>query len=100
MYKLAVLRQVYIDMNRILSYISEVLDSPMSADGLTDDFLNAFHHIQEFPYAAEAYFPIEQTEEQYRRKIVRQYWILYQVDDSEQTVTVVRIIHTRQNAFF
>ena len=66
MHKLAVLRQVHTDMHRILSYISETLDNPTAADNLTEHFLQAFRHIQRFPYAAQEYLPIDQTRERYR----------------------------------
>lgn len=97
MYKLEVLPVAKEDMVEIVGYISRNLMNPHAADKLADELFAAMEKIAEFPYAYPAYVPIRPLLFEYRKLTVKNYLMLYRVDEREKTVTVSRVIYAKRD---
>lgn len=97
MYKLEVLPLARQDMVEAVSYISKGLANPIAATSLADDLFAAMESVVEFPYANPAYFPIRPLQHEYRKLMVKNYLILYWVDEHNKTVTIARVVYAKQD---
>ncbi len=97
MYSLEFLPIAKNDMLEIIKYISEELESPVAANNLAVDFINAAERICEFPYANKVYTPIKPLEYEYRRIIVKNHLMFYTVDEQNKMVTIMRVIYARRD---
>ena len=87
MKKLILSRTAKEDIAAIDDYISEQLSNPKAATDLLISFRSAFDMIEVFPESC----PLDQTENIYRKLIVKNYIAFYKVED--ETVTVHRILY-------
>ena len=96
-YELVYLPNVYDEIKQIRHYISIELASPIAADKLMQRLSHAFESIRALPYASPIFAPDFGSIITYRKKVVKSYLIVYAVDEDAQTITIVRVIHSRQN---
>jgi len=75
------------DFKNIHDYIAEKLFNIKAANDLLDAFENAFDMIISFPESC----PLDETENFYRKLIVKNYIAFYRVE--EETITVHRILY-------
>lgn len=85
------------DLKETVSYIAHTLGNPSAADRLSEEIVRQIAPLADFPYSAPAYTPISQLEHEYRRLLVKNYFVFYWMDENEKTVTVARIIYARRN---
>ena len=97
MYKLEVLPVAKEDMVEIVRYISKDLKNPAAANKLSDALFAAMEAETEFPYAYPAYVPIRPLRFEYRKRMVKNYLMLYRVDEQKKTVTVSRVIYAKRD---
>ena len=97
MYKLEVLPVAKEDMVEIVRYISRDLKDPAAAHTLSDALFAAMESVTEFPYANPAYVPIRPLRFEYRKLMVKNYLMLYRVDEQKKTVTVSRVIYAKRD---
>lgn len=97
MYKLEYLPVARQDMIEIVRYISQELQNPTVADQLAMELIEAGDGILRFPYANPSYTPIRPLKHEYRKLLVQNYFIFYWVDESEQLVTVARVVYAKRD---
>lgn len=97
MYKLEVLPVAKEDMVEIVGNISKDLKNPAAANTLSDALFAAMESVTEFPYANPAYVPIRPLRFEYRKLMVKNYLMLYRVDEQKKTVTVSRVIYAKRD---
>ena len=97
MYKLEFLPIAKDDMIEAVQYIANELKSPIAAQNLADDFINAAERLCEFPYANNVYSPIKPLDNEYRRTIVNNHLMFYTVSEETKTVTIMRIIYAKRD---
>lgn len=97
MYKLEVLPVAKQDMVEAVRYISENLANPIAANTLAEELFNAMESVAEFPYANSAYSPIRPLQYEYRKLMVKNYLILYWVDEQSKTVTIARVVYAKRD---
>ena len=96
MYKLEYLQTAIDDMNAIVDYISNNLNSRVSALNLADEFIKESNNILTFPYGNSEYKPIEKTKQKYRRSKVKGFLMFYIINEETKTITIVRVLHHKQ----
>lgn len=97
MYKLEYLPAARQDMVEIVQYISRELGEPAAAERLAVELIEAGEGIPEFPYAHPAYIPVRPLRHEYRKLLVRNYMMLYWVDEKEKLITVARVIYAKRD---
>ena len=97
MYKLEFLPIAKNDMIEIVKYIANELKNPVAAQNLADEFISSAQRICEFPYSNNVYTPIKPLDMEYRRIIVNNYLMFYTVDETNKTVTIMRVIYAKRD---
>lgn len=97
MYKLEYLPVARQDLIEIAQYISLKLKNPAAANQLTLELLEAAEGIVSFPYAAPAYIPIRPLKHEYRKLLVKNYLLLYWVDEKKKLVTIARVLYAKRD---
>jgi plasmid stabilization system protein ParE len=101
--KLAVVyRLVYLplareDMVDIAGYISRTLGNPQAVMVLAEELVKAVDSLTKSPYAHAVYFPIRPLQHEYRKLFVRNYLVLYRVDEEARTVTITRVLYAKRD---
>ena len=91
---LPIARQNMID---IVRYISHDLANPSAAERLADELIEAVDRLIDFPYAAPVYHLARPLKKEYRRALVKNYFIFYSVDEILKLITVARVIYAQRN---
>jgi len=85
------------DLIDIIKYISHDLANPAAAERLASDLVEAANRLLDFPYAAPVHHPAKPLEKEYRRALVKNYFVFYSVDEILKLITVARVIYARRN---
>ncbi len=97
MYKLEYLPTARQDIIDITLYIGQKLDNPAAAERLASDLIDAAEKMSEMPYAYPNYWPNRPLNHEYRKLLVRNYLILYWVNEERKIVTVARVVYARSD---
>lgn len=92
-YTVIVADEAYEDLDRIAFFTVTSTESPLIAQHLVDTLESEIEKLCIFPNG----FPRYDDEHTYRVRHVKKYCILFDVDDVNRTVYVVRICHSHQN---
>lgn len=84
-------------MLELVRYISSELKNPMAANALADELFKAIESTKAFPYANPVLVPIRPLKFEYRKLVVKNYLILYRVDESEKVITVTRVLYSKRD---
>ena len=97
MYKLEILPIATEDIENIIHYISCDLSNISATKKLRDLIINSFNNILEFPYGVSAYQPSINLKNEYRGYRVKNYIIFYTINEEENTITIVRVLHKKMH---
>lgn len=97
MYQLEYLPVAMQDMMEIARYISHNLSNPVAAEQLANEMVSAVDRLMEFPYSNATHSTIKPLKREYRKLIVKNYLLLYWVDESDKKVTVARVVYGRRD---
>ena len=61
------------------------------------ELIEAGHSILTFPYANPVHMPIRPLKHEYRKLRVRNYLMLYWVDEERKLVTIACVVYARRN---
>lgn len=96
-YKIEWLSTALEDLKETVSYISNELKNPTAAEDLAKEVVAQIESLSEFPYSAPHYEPIKPLKHEYRKLLVKNYFVFYWVDDKKKTVEIARIIYARRD---
>ncbi len=96
MYKLIYMPVAVQDITEIIQYIKEKLQNKTAANNLAAAFQKAINGLQDFPYAYSTYLPPRPQKHEYRKIPVKNYLILYWVDEPNQTVIIARVMYAKR----
>ena len=85
------------DMLDILMYISEELDASQSAERILDKIDSDIGRLRENPYSAPVARDDYLASQGFRMLVSGKYLAFYNVDDTERTVTVYRVVYGKRN---
>ena len=97
MYSLEYLPAARQDMIDIVRYIGSELKNPVAAERLAVELTEAGNRISDFPYANPSYIPIRLLKHEYRKLSVKNFLMLYWVDEEKKCVTVARVIYAKRD---
>ncbi len=96
-YKLEYLPVALQDMAEIAQYISHDLNNPYAANNLSNEIIQRANLLTENPYANPSYIPIKPLKHEYRKLLIKNYLILYWVNEYTKAVTIARVIYAKRN---
>lgn len=96
-YEVKLLSRALRDLDGIYGYISKNLQEPGSASDLIDEIENQILSLEYLPFR----YPERRTgiyaNKGYRQLMVRNYNIIYRVDESNKTVLIVTVRYAKSN---
>ena len=100
MYNLMFLDIARKDMVEIAKYISGELKNPVAANKIAEELVEAIDSLCVFPYANPLHIPtipISPLEHEYRKLLVKNYMVLYWVEEETKNVIISRVVYARRN---
>jgi len=94
-YKVKITSMAFNDLREIYSYISSTLSAEEAAKNLMKKIDNAITSLDEMPHRHNLSLDQTLREKGYRRIVVKNYVILFLIDEKEKIVTVSRAFHGR-----
>ena len=85
------------DLDGILEYLAVSLNSPSAASALADDIGKCLERLEKMPFMFEACTDPRLQRLGYRKVVIRNYILVYKVDEFTETVIVLRFFYGRQN---
>lgn len=97
MYTLDVTDAAESDLDRITDYIGERLANPPAAIALLDEVERVSESIKEDPELFPLCTDPHLAELGYHKAVVRAYIMVYEIDDTENAVRVLRFFHSSED---
>ena len=97
MYRLDVSDRAEQDLDLIITYIAEKLAAPIAAADFAGEVYDCYDHLENNPYMYEKCRDPTLQKEGYRRAVVKNYLLVFKVDDTAGEVTVYRFFHGTQD---
>jgi len=94
-YKLIVSKDVHFDIDGIVNYMVNKLQNQTAAVDFLDDVEKSYKNIIQNPMMYSSCD--DERMKGYRKIPIKNYLILYSVDEKQKTVTVIRIIYGGRN---
>jgi len=85
------------DLDKIFAYIANTLYSKQTANNLMREIHELILSLNVMPHRWSLSLDSVLARKGYRRAIVKNYVILFLIDENEKTVTVARVIHGSRN---
>lgn len=96
-YDIGVLEKADEDMRQLGRYISGKLQSPVSAERITDRIWDGIEKLAKNPYVCQVYIPLSSLKREYRKLLVENYHVFYYINEEEKRITVSRVICARRD---
>ncbi|MEW6541894.1 MAG: type II toxin-antitoxin system RelE/ParE family toxin [Bacillota bacterium] len=97
MYSLSYLPVASRDIAEAVLYVAETLNAPKAAIDLLEALDVAISRMKKFPYSCRVYQPAKPLEREYRILSVKNYAVLYTVNEQEKTVEIYRVIYAKRD---
>jgi plasmid stabilization system protein ParE len=92
-FKLVVSEDAHNDIDEIVSYMVNELQSPQAASHFLDDVEQAYIRIADNPYLFALCSDKRLQELGYHKVVIKNYLVLYREDEETNTIYVVRIVY-------
>ena len=96
-YKLVVSKEAVEDIEDIVRYIISELKNPGAASAFLDDVEKSYNIIIEKPLMYSLCHDLKLRNGGYRKIVIKNYLILYRVNEENETVIVVRVVYGGRN---
>lgn len=96
-YSIVVSKEAHKDMDDIVHYIAIELVNPAAAAGFLEDVEKNYQTVINNPSMYSLCQDAKLSREGYRKIVIKNYLIIYRIDDEIQTVFIVRIIYGGRN---
>lgn len=85
------------DLDAVIAYIVLSLENRIAAASLLDAIEQSYDEIARLPLMYEAFRDPYLKELGYRKAVIRNYIMVYKVDERAKTVYILRLFHGRQD---
>lgn len=97
MYKLLVTELAHQDLDKIVSYIAVQLANPKAAGDFLDEVTTCYNFLKNNPMMYERCQDKRLKEEGYRKAVIKNYLLVYKVNEVSQTVSIMRFFYSAQD---
>jgi addiction module RelE/StbE family toxin len=95
-YRLKIMPRAADDLRNIYEYIAHELSAPKAAHSLMTQLESSFMRLRELPESCPMCQDDTLFQKGYRKLTVDNFIALYKTNKQEKTVTVMRVVHGRQ----
>lgn len=81
------------DLDEIVSYISGTLENPIAAASFLDEVESCYGNLEKMPFMFEECRDPQLKALGYRRAVIKNYVMVYRVDETGKTVYVLRFFY-------
>lgn len=85
------------DLENIVQYLVSSLENPPAAAAFLDEVEDCYGHLESMPLMFEACRSPHLRARGYRKVLIKNYILVYTVDESNQTVDILRFFHGSQD---
>ena len=96
-YKIKITTPAYEDLDEILTYITQELCAPAAASRFADALEDCYDNLKKNPLMYALADMPELAEKKYRRAPVKNFLVLYKVDETAKFVYIHRIFYGSRN---
>ena len=96
-YRVEISREAHNDIYEIVGYIANELSNPKAANSFLDDVETSYLRVADNPHSYSLCSDIRLERLAYRKIIIKNYLILYRIDEDNQVVYIVRVVYGRRN---
>lgn len=96
-YKLVVSKPAEKDLADILQYISKDLSAPKAASDFLDEVLKCYDNVSANPLMYALCDNDRLKVQEYRKAIIKNYIMFYRVDETNNTVYIIRFVYGRRD---
>ena len=97
MYNLETTDNAEDDLSEIISYIAMNLNAPKAASDFADQVYDCYDRLEDNPYIYEECRDARLKKEGYRRAVIKNYILLYKINEDEKAVIVHRFFYGSQD---
>ncbi|MCR4436540.1 MAG: type II toxin-antitoxin system RelE/ParE family toxin [Clostridiales bacterium] len=97
MYKLIVTELAHQDLDNIVSYIAVQLANPAAASNFLDDVEKCYGYLKSNPMMYSRCHDSRLEKGGYRKAVVKNYIIVYKVDEDAKKVSILRFFYGAQD---
>lgn len=97
MYKIVITELAHQDLENIVSYIAVQLANPIAAGDFLDEVDKCYSYLKNNPIMYEKCQDKRLDKEGYRKALIKNYVLIYKVNESTQTVNVMRFFYGAQD---
>jgi len=92
MYKLIITELANMDLDSIISYIAVQLANPTAVSDFLDEVERCYRYLKDNPMMYSKCSDKRLRNEGYRKAVIKNYILIYKVDETSKTVIVLRFI--------
>ena len=96
-YKLIETRLASQDLDNILEYMAVRLQNPAAASAFADAVEQCYDLLEHTPLMYEACRDLRLRAKGYRKAVIRNYVLIYKVDEKNRTVLLLRVFYGKQD---
>lgn len=97
MYKLFVTELAHQDLSHIISYIAVKLSNPKAAGDFLDEVTKCYSFLKSNPLMYARCTDERLWKEGYRKAVIKNYVLVYKVDEASQIVNIMRFFYSEQD---
>lgn len=98
-YKLSITNNAAAELDDILSYLSKYLDNSAAASDFLDKVEESFHRLSDNPKIYQLCDHRDFKEKGYRKVVIKNYIMIYRVDETTSTVYILHFFYGRRNYY-
>lgn len=96
-YEVKLLGRALRDLDEVYGYIAKTLLEPGTAENLLNEIESEIFSLEQMPYRCPERRKGAYANKGYRQLLVRNYTILYRVEESKKQVVIVTVRYSRSN---
>lgn len=97
MYKILYAQKANDDLTEIFLYIKNELKNSTAAYKFLESFFQELKLSLFFPYGSSEYYSNEQLKKKYYRIRIKNYLVLYIINEKDKIITIVRVIYQKRD---
>jgi len=98
MYKINLAKTMKTDFGRITQYIRDELYNSGAAEKFATNTGKKLENLNPFPKKYTVHESVNSLDYEYRRFIVGNYIVFYTIDEENNKISIIRILHERQDS--
>jgi len=96
-FSLSITQEAHDDTGAIVGYMISALKNPVAADGFLNDVDEGYRNLKGNPYMYSLCSDVRLAAMGIRKVVIKNYLILYRIDENSQKVFVLRIVYGAKN---